>query len=82
MIPEEIQKFLVKIDPEIEKEEMPKIFETARKIARKEGLLIGMSAAAIMYVAIKKAEELDKGKIIVTILPDNGNKYLSTDLFE
>ena len=67
---------------EIEKEEMPKIFETARKIARKEGLLIGMSAAAIMYVALEKAEELGKGKTIVTVLPDNGNKYLSTDLFE
>lgn len=67
---------------EIEKEEMPKIFETARKIAKKEGLLIGMSAAAIMYVALKKAEELGKGRTIVTILPDNGNKYLSTDLFE
>ena len=67
---------------EIEKEEMPKIFETARKIARKEGLLIGMSAAAIMYVALEKAEELGKRKTIVTILPDNGNKYLSTDLFE
>ena len=67
---------------EIEKEDMLKIFETARKIARMDGLLIGMSAAAIMYVALEKAEELGKGKTIVTILPDNGNKYLSTGLFE
>ena len=67
---------------EIANEEVPKTFEIARKIARKEGLLIGMSAAAIMYVALKKAEELGKGKTIVAILPDNGDKYLSTTLFE
>jgi len=67
---------------EIDKEEIPKIFETARKMAGKEGLLIGISSAAIMYVALKKAEELDKEKIIVAILPDNGDKYLSTNLFE
>jgi cysteine synthase len=67
---------------EIEKNEIPKVFEIARKIAREEGLLIGMSSAAIMYVALKKAEELDKDKKIVAILPDSGIKYLSTDLFE
>jgi len=66
---------------EITKEEIPKIFEVARKIARKEGLLIGMSAAAIMYVALKKAKELGKDKTIVTILSDNGMRYLSTGLF-
>ena len=66
---------------EITKEEIPKIFEIARKIARKEGLLIGMSAAAIMYVALKKAKELGKDKTIVTILSDNGMRYLSTGLF-
>jgi cysteine synthase len=67
---------------EIDKAEVPEIFETARKIAREEGLFIGMSSAAIMYVAIKKAKEIGKGKTIVTILPDNGDKYLSTNLFE
>ena len=66
---------------EITKEEIPKIFQVARKIARKEGLLIGMSAAAIMYVALKKAKELGKNKTIVTILSDNGMRYLSTGLF-
>jgi len=67
---------------EISKEEIPKTFEIAREMARKEGLLIGMSAAAIMYVALLKARELGKGKIIVAVLPDNGLKYLSTNLFE
>ena len=67
---------------EISEEELPKIFEVARKIARKEGLLIGISAAAIMYVALKKARELGKNQIIVAVLPDSGMKYLSTNLFE
>jgi len=67
---------------EIKKDEISKIYKVARKIARKEGLLIGMSAATIMYIALKKAVELGNDKTIVTILPDNGNKYLSTNLFE
>jgi cysteine synthase len=67
---------------EISKEEMPKIFEIAREMAKKEGLLIGMSAGAIMYVALSKARELGKGKTIVAVLPDSGLKYLSTNLFE
>jgi cysteine synthase A len=61
---------------------MPKVFEVARRMAREEGLLIGMSSAAIMYVALKKAKEVGKGKTIVAVLPDGGLKYLSTNLFE
>ena len=67
---------------EISEEKLPKIFEVARKIARKEGLLIGISAAAIMYVALKKAKELGKNQTIVAVLSDSGMKYLSTNLFE
>lgn len=67
---------------EITKEEIPQTFKLARKIAREEGLLIGMSAAAIMYVALQKAKELGKDKTIVAVLPDDGTKYLSTPLFE
>ncbi|MCS7116975.1 MAG: cysteine synthase family protein, partial [Nitrososphaerales archaeon] len=66
---------------EITKEEVPKTFEVARRVAREEGLFIGMSSGAIMYVALQKAKELGKGKTIVAILPDNGDKYLSTGLF-
>lgn len=66
---------------EIPKELVPETFNVARKIARMEGLLIGMSAAAIMYVALKKAKELGRGKTIVAVLPDNGLKYLSTPLY-
>lgn len=66
---------------EISREEVPKTFEVARMIAQKEGLLIGMSSAAIMYVALRKAKQLGRGKVIVAVLPDSGLKYLSTPLF-
>ncbi len=67
---------------EISKEELPKTFEIARKVAKEEGLLIGLSAASIMYIALQKAKELGGGKTVVAILPDDGMKYLSTSLFE
>ena len=66
---------------EIKKDEIPATFETARELAKKEGLLVGMSSGAAMHVARKKAVELGKGKKIVVIFPDNGFKYLSTPLF-
>lgn len=66
---------------EISQEEVPKTFDVAREVARKEGLFIGMSSAAIMYVALQKARMLGEGKVIVAVLPDNGMKYLSTPLF-
>ena len=66
---------------EITKEEIPKTLEVAQEVARKEGLFIGMSAGAIMAVALQKARELGKGKTIVAVLPDDGTKYLSTPLF-
>lgn len=56
-------------------------FATARELALKEGLLVGMSSGAVMHVALQKARELGKGKTIVAILPDTGERYLSTDLF-
>ena len=67
---------------EIQEEDMPKIFNIARRAAREEGLFIGMSSAAALYIAIRKANALGKGKTVVTIFPDNGDKYLSTNLFD
>jgi cysteine synthase len=67
---------------EITSEEVHEMFEVARKTAREEGLLVGMSSGAILYVALKKAKELGKGKTIVAVLPDSGEKYLSTCLFQ
>lgn len=67
---------------EIPKENVPETFEVARAASREEGLLIGMSSGAILHVALRKAKELGKGKTIVAVLPDNGDKYLTTNLFE
>jgi cysteinyl-tRNA synthetase len=55
-------------------------FEMARRLAREEGLLVGMSSGAAMHVAAEKARELEEG-VIVVIFPDGGERYLSTDLF-
>ena len=67
---------------EIKKELVPKIFTISKMLAQKEGILAGISSGAAMYIALQKAKELKKDKTIVVILPDNGERYLSTDLFE
>lgn len=57
-------------------------FQTSRKLAKKEGILVGISSGAAIFVALSKAMDLGKGKRIVTVAPDTGERYLSTDLFE
>lgn len=55
----------------------------ARKVAAKEGLLVGISAGAALMGALRLAQSLDmKGKRIVTLLPDTGERYLTTPLFK
>ena len=66
---------------ELSEDEKRQAFETGMEAARKEGLLLGMSSACALHVAIAKSAELGKGKRIVVILPDNGMKYLSGDYF-
>ena len=56
-------------------------YEMARRLAREEGLLVGMSAGAAVHVAVEMARELESG-VIVTILCDGGERYLSTSLFQ
>lgn len=57
-------------------------FETGRALARNEGLLVGISAGAAVYAASELAKRPEnKGKIIVALLPDTGDRYLSTPMF-
>ena len=55
-------------------------FDTTRMLAVKEGIFAGMSSGAAMHVALRKSSELKEG-VIVVILPDRGDRYLSTSLF-
>jgi cysteine synthase len=55
--------------------------KTTKEVARKEGLLVGISSGAAINGAIKIAKELGKGKKVVVIAPDSGERYLSTDIF-
>lgn len=68
---------------EIIKVKNEEAFEAARKLAKTEGLLLGISSGAALYAAtiLSKRPE-NKGKNIVVILPDTGERYLSTNLFE
>jgi cysteine synthase A len=55
--------------------------ETTRKLATMEGIFAGISSGAAVHAALQVAMELGPGKKVVTIAPDFGERYLSTDLF-
>ena len=71
-----------KIYDEIIAVENEDAFKTGRAIARKEGVLVGISSGAAVYAATELAKRPEnKGKIIVALLPDTGDRYLSTPMF-
>ena len=75
------------LDTQIYDEVMPvteeAAFEAARALGRKEGVLAGISAGAALHAAIQTAKRSEnKGKRVVVLLPDTGDRYLSTALFE
>ena len=55
-------------------------FEMSRRITREEGIFVGMSSGAAMFVALQKAQQMEEGMVVV-IFPDGGERYLSTELF-
>ena len=71
-----------KIYDEIIAVENEDAFETGRFIARNEGVLVGISSGAAVFAATELAKRPEnKGKIIVALLPDTGDRYLSTPMF-
>ncbi|AVQ34102.1 cysteine synthase A [Staphylococcus muscae] len=70
----EIYEEVIKVGNEV-------AMETSRRVAKEEGILGGISSGAAIHAAIQKAKELGKGKTVVTVLPSNGERYLSTPLY-
>ncbi len=66
---------------EIIKVENDQAFEQARKAAKEEGILGGISAGAAIFAALEVAKKLGAGKKVLAIIPDNGERYLSTPLY-
>ncbi|QKY70913.1 cysteine synthase A [Lentibacillus sp. CBA3610] len=57
-------------------------FQTAREVAKQEGILGGISAGAAVAAAQKVAKQLGEGKKVLAVIPDNGERYLSTPLYQ
>lgn len=57
-------------------------FETSRRVARQEGILGGISSGAAIYAGLKVAAQLGKGKNVIVVIPSNGERYLSTPLYQ
>lgn len=77
------QVFNGKIVDEIIKVTNDQALETGRKIAKEEGILVGISSGAAAFAALELAKRPEnEGKLIVVVLPDTGERYLSTALFQ
>ena len=71
-----------KVYDEIIKVENEQAFEYARRAAKEEGILGGISSGAAIYAALETAKKLGKGKKVLAIIPSNGERYLSTPLYQ
>lgn len=79
-VPDVLNKSVI---DEIFKVKNEEAFETSRKLAKTEGLLVGISSGAAAFAATEVAKRAEnKGKMIVVLLPDTGERYLSTPLFQ
>ncbi len=73
----------LEIVDEIFKVKNAEALETGRRLARDEGLLVGISSGAAAFAALQIAKRPENtGKTIVVVLPDTGERYLSTTLFQ
>ena len=71
-----------KVYDEVFKASNQDAFETARLLAKKEGISVGISSGAALFGGIQLARKPEnKGKVIVALLPDSGDRYYSTALF-
>jgi cysteine synthase A len=70
-----------KIYDEIVQVSNDEAFEMARRVAKEEGILVGISSGAAIEAAIRVAKQLGTGKKVLAIVPSNGERYLSTPLF-
>ncbi|WP_073091523.1 cysteine synthase A [Thermosyntropha lipolytica] len=77
-IPSVLEKDII---DEIIKVDDEDAFNTSRRLAREEGVLCGISAGAAVYAALKIAKKAPRGARILAIIPDTGERYLSTELF-
>ena len=79
-VPDVLNKTVI---DEIIKVKNEEAFETSRKLAKTEGLLVGISSGAAAFAGTEVAKRAEnKGKMIVVLLPDTGERYLSTVLFQ
>ncbi len=72
----------VEVYDEIVQVKTEQAFEYARRVAKEEGILVGISSGAVIYAATEIAKKLGKGKKVLVIIPSNGERYLSTPLYQ
>ncbi|TKA00157.1 cysteine synthase A [Bacillus thuringiensis] len=72
----------VEVYDEIIQVKTEQAFEYARRVAKEEGILVGISSGAVIYAATEVAKKLGKGKRVLVIIPSNGERYLSTPLYQ